>query len=54
MDRNRFNNLVRPDLIEIPIGTQGIVFDRLDLDAWIDQYKQRSGRPGGKEQRTKE
>ena len=52
MDRNRFNSLVRPNLIEIPIGTQGIAFDRLDLDAWIDQYKQRSGRPGGKEQRS--
>src|SRR3990167_4077997 len=53
MDRNRFNSLVRPNLIEIHIGTQGIAFDRLDLDAWIDQYKQRSGRPGGKEQRSK-
>ena len=27
-------------------------FDRLDLDAWVDQYKQCSGRPGGKEQRS--
>src|SRR3990167_9397533 len=52
MDRNRFNHLVRPNLIEIPIGTQGIAFDRLDLDAWVDHYKQRSGRPGGKEQRS--
>ncbi|HFL2714605.1 TPA: hypothetical protein ACGWTM_003419 [Legionella pneumophila] len=52
MDRNRFNTLVRPYLIEIPIGKQGIAFDRLDLDAWVDQYKQCSGRPGGKEQRS--
>ena len=27
MDRNRFNQTVRPSLIEIPIGDQGIAFD---------------------------
>ena len=31
MDRNRFNAEVRPQLTEIPIGEQGIAFDRLDL-----------------------
>jgi hypothetical protein len=46
MDRNRFNREVRPHLMEIPIGNQGIAFDRLDLDAWVDQYKARNGRPG--------
>jgi len=46
MDRNRFNDEVRPYVTEIPIGTQGIAFDRLDLDAWVDQYKSRNGRPG--------
>ena len=46
MDRNRFNTEVRPCLTEIPIGEQGIAFDRLDLDAWVDQYKSRNGRPG--------
>ncbi len=46
MDRNRFNAEVRPYLTEIPIGEQGIAFDRLDLDAWVDQYKSRNGRPG--------
>ena len=35
-----------PDLTEIPIGTQGIAFDRLELDAWVEQYKRRNGRPG--------
>ena len=45
MDRNRFNAEVRPLLMEIPIGQQGIAFDRLDLDAWVDQYKSRNGRP---------
>ena len=46
MDPNRFNEEVRPHLIEIPIGKQGIGFDRLDLDAWFEEYKSRNGRPG--------
>jgi len=46
MDRNRFNAEVRPYLTEIPIGEQGIAFDRLELDAWVGQYKSRNGRPG--------
>ena len=46
MDRNRFNLEVRPQLTEIPIGVQGIAFDRLELDAWADAYVQRNGRPG--------
>ncbi len=37
---------VRPHVVEIRIGKQGIAFDRLDLDAWVDQYKARNGRPG--------
>lgn len=45
MDRNRFNRIVRPHLVVIPIGKQGIAFDRLDLDEWADQYKSRNGRP---------
>ena len=45
MDRNRLNVKVRPQLTEIPIGTQGIAFDRLELDAWVEQYKSRIGRP---------
>ncbi len=46
MDRNRFNREVRPYLTEIPIGEQGVAFDRLDLDTWADEYKSRNGRPG--------
>lgn len=45
MDRNRFNAEVRPYLTEVPIGTQGIGFDRLDLDAWFEDYKSCNGRP---------
>jgi hypothetical protein len=46
MDRNRFNRKVRPHLTNIPIGRQGIAFDRLELDAWVEDYKFRNGRPG--------
>jgi len=52
MDRNRFNAEVRPYLTEVPIGTQGIGFDRLELDAWIDDYIARNGRPARKGGRT--
>jgi hypothetical protein len=45
MDRNRFNEEVRIFLTVIPIGKQGIAFDRLDLDAWADDYISRNGRP---------
>jgi integrase len=38
MDRNRFNGEVSPSLTEIPIGEQGIAFDRFELDAWVDEY----------------
>jgi hypothetical protein len=48
MDKNRFNQMVRPELTEIPIGDQGIAFDRLELDLWVDYYIQRNGRPATK------
>jgi hypothetical protein len=44
MDRNRFNSEVRPRLTRIPIGCQGIAFDRLELDAWVEDYISRNGR----------
>ena len=44
MDRNRFNNEVRPHLTNIPIGQQGVAFDRLELDAWVEDYISRNGR----------
>ena len=48
MDRNRFNAEVRPYVTEVPIGAQGIGFDRLELDAWVDDYIARNGRPAQK------
>ena len=44
MDKNRFNREIRHQLTEIPIGSQGIAFDRLEMDAWVEQYKSRCGR----------
>lgn len=49
MNKNLFNKVVRPALTEIPIGTQGIAFDILDLDAWADHYKHCNGRPVSKQ-----
>ncbi len=45
MDVNRFNDKVRPYLTEIPIGVQGIAFDRVEMDEWVDEYIARNGRP---------
>ena len=52
MDRNRFNSEVRPYLTELPIGAQGIGFDRLELDAWMDDYIACNGRPARKGKNT--
>ena len=48
MDKNRFNKEVRPSLTEIKIGTQGIAFERQELDAWADDYISRVGKPATK------
>jgi hypothetical protein len=53
MDKNRFNRDVRPLVAAIPIGTQGIAFDRLDLDSWADDYKSRNGHPAAQPEREK-
>jgi hypothetical protein len=45
MDKNRVNREVRPYVPNIRIGKQGIAFDRIDLDAWADEYKSRNGVP---------
>lgn len=45
MSIHTFNDEVRPYLTEIPIGVQGIAFDRLELDAWVEQHKRACGRP---------
>ena len=44
MNRDLFAQEIRPYLTEIPIGVQGIAFDRIDLDVALDEYKARRGR----------
>lgn len=41
MAERTFNEQVRPFVNELRIGKQGIAFDRLDLDNWVEHYKQR-------------
>ena len=45
MDRNRFNREVRPTLLGFRIGRQGVAFDRLEMDAWLNEYRRSNGRP---------
>lgn len=45
MCKDEFVRTVRPFLTEFAIGRRGVSFDRLDLDAWADEYKRRNGRP---------
>jgi hypothetical protein len=44
VDRNKFDANIRPLLTEIPLGAHSMAFDRLELDAWADEYKRRHGR----------
>ncbi|MGZ3242098.1 MAG: hypothetical protein ACXU7Z_16920 [Burkholderiaceae bacterium] len=53
MDKNRFNTEVRASLTEIKIGTQGIAFDRIELDAWADDYILRIGKSNKQKQEQK-
>ena len=53
MDKNRFDREVRPSLTEFPIGDQGVGFDLLDLDNWLEDYKVRNGRPGKRKEANK-
>src|SRR5690349_18683485 len=53
MDKNRFNREVRPSVLALRIGVQGIAFDRVDLDAWADDYKSRNGCHAARSHRSK-
>jgi hypothetical protein len=53
MDKNRFNREVRPALTHLPIGVQGVAFDRLELDAWAEDYIRRNGRHLALSERSK-
>ena len=38
MCRGEFDKTVRPHVREFRIGTQGVGFDRIELDEWVDAY----------------
>lgn len=42
MDRHCFNREVRPYVVEIRIGRQGIAFDKIDLDDWVIEMKKQA------------
>ena len=46
MSSYTFDRQARPYLTDIPIGKQGVAFDRIELDAWADNHKAVNGRPG--------
>lgn len=48
MCRDVFNRDVRPFIVEIPISSRGVAFDRLDLDAYATYLKNTKGKPSSK------
>ena len=52
MDKNRFNREVRPYVDAFSMGVQGVCFDRLDLDAWWEQYMRSQRVPHSNLRRT--
>ena len=54
VNTNYFNRYIRPHLREIRFGPQMVGFDRIDIDQWIVDFKDNSGRLGhGKEEENK-
>jgi len=48
MGRELFAEQIRPFVSEIEMGKQGVGFDRLELDAALDEYISRRGRAPAK------
>jgi len=42
-DRNRFNSEVRPLMTRCASDSRAMAFDRLELDAWVDQNNPMNG-----------
>ena len=49
MSTYTFDRQARPYLNDIPIGKQGVVFGRIELDTWADRHKAANGRPAQKD-----
>jgi hypothetical protein len=50
MNKNQFNLLVRPSITVFRLGKRAIAFDRLELDAWAEEYRQCNGRSALKQE----
>lgn len=53
MNKNHFNQLIRPRLTAIRIGQQGLAFDRLEMEAAAEEYRRRNGVPVALSERSK-
>ena len=53
MNKNLFNQAIRPQLTVIRIGVQGRAFDRLEMDLAAEEYKRRNGVPVALSMRSK-
>jgi predicted DNA-binding transcriptional regulator AlpA len=49
MSTYTFDRQARPYLTDIPIGKQGVAFDRIEVDTWVDRHKAANGRPAQKD-----
>ncbi|MET0002067.1 MAG: hypothetical protein ABW087_00370 [Candidatus Thiodiazotropha sp.] len=45
MDRNRFNKEIRPHMLEVKMGEQGIAYYRKHLDSIAEAYVSTHGKP---------
>jgi predicted DNA-binding transcriptional regulator AlpA len=50
MNKNQFNTLVRPKVTLFRLGKRAIAFDRLELDAWAEEYRRCNGRSALKQE----
>lgn len=39
VDKNKFNDSIRPHLKEVKVGIRSVGYDRLDLDKWVEDHK---------------
>jgi predicted DNA-binding transcriptional regulator AlpA len=49
MSTYTFDREARPNLTDVPIGKQGVAFDRVEMDAWVDHHIHANGRPAKEE-----
>ena len=43
--RQTFNRKVKPYVTQIKDGSRMLLYDKVELDLWVDHYKESNGRP---------